>query len=290
MASRHWHFSLARFVGNTVARAARGFTHLFGRHTGTRAAAHAAAQLAPIVTVRTAKGALRFSCMSAVSAKRALKFLAHEPDTRGWLDAHIRRGDHVWDVGANLGAYTLYACLTDGVTVTAFEPVPATFAILVRNIQLNRLTTRVTPIAMALSNRHAIAPLYLTSREAGSAMHALGSPENVNGHFEAVEALQVAAARGDALAAQFGLAVPDHIKIDVDGHELRVLEGISELLPHVRTIWIEMTDRADKSGENARICHYLEQLGYGCEAVVREGRNRLFVNRLRGATQPSAAA
>ena len=259
---------------------------------GTRAAAHAAVHLAPVVAVQTPNGELRFNCASAVSAKRALKFLAHEPDTRRWIDLHIRSGDHVWDVGANMGAYTLYACLKDGVTVTAFEPVPATFAMLVRNIETNGLTRRVMPVSIALSNSNGVMPLYLSSSEAGSAMHALGSPTNVNGRFEAVEALNVTVARGDALVRQFGMSAPDHIKIDVDGHELRVLEGLTELLPKARTIWIEMTNKADATGENARIRRFFERLGYVADSGVADGRNRLFVNRLQrvGARRPSAAA
>lgn len=215
--------------------------------------------------------------------------MAHEPETRHWIDSHIRAGDHLWDVGANMGAYTLYACLRDGVTVTAFEPVPATFALLARNLEANNLTRRVIPMAVALSNANMTAPLFLSSDETGSAMHAVGSPQNVNGRFEPTGAFNVMVVRGDAIVRQFGVPMPDHIKIDVDGHELRVLEGLSSILPTIRTIWIEMTDRADASGENWRIRRFFERAGYLADPQGGMGRNRLFINRAqqtgsRGAT------
>lgn len=275
--------SLAKLVGTGLARFSRALTLPFGRMVGTRAAAHAAATLAPTVTIQTPKGPIRFWCASSVSAKRAVSFLRHEPDTRDWIDAHIKAGDHLWDVGANMGAYTLYACLNEGVTVTAFEPVPATFAMLAHNIGLNGLSARVTPLCLALSSKTEITTLFLSSPDAGSAMHAVGKAETVRGPFHAKGAMNIPAICGDDLVKQFGVHKPDHIKIDVDGHELAVLEGMQGILSTARTLWIEMIAAADQSGENARITEFLRGLGYEVKSLASEraGRNRLFVNRAR---------
>ena len=69
--------------------------------------------------VKTPRGVMRFWCPSSTAAKYAVNFMRYEPDTRGWIEAHAAPGQHLWDIGANTGAYTLYAALTEGVSVTA---------------------------------------------------------------------------------------------------------------------------------------------------------------------------
>jgi FkbM family methyltransferase len=255
----------------------------FGRRLSARLKAVTSSVLAPVVNVRTTKGELRFYCTSAPSAKRATNFLEHEADTREWIDRNIRAGEHVWDVGANVGAYTLYACLTPEVTATSFEPVAATFALLATNLELNGMGARVTPLCVALSRKNEIATLFLSSFEAGSAMHALGKAEAVHGPFDPAKTVRIAAMRGDDVIKHFDVRRPDHIKIDVDGHEMAVLEGMREILPMARTVWIEMVAAGDQSGENARIAELLQQAGYRAAPLEsgRLGRNRLFVNGKR---------
>jgi len=276
--------SFAKIIGGGFVLAARAVTAVYGRRVGTRAVAYAAATMPPVVTVDTPKGKLRFWCGSATAAKRSVGFMDHEPDTRDWVDTTIRPGDHVWDVGANIGAYTLYACLRDKVTVTAFEPVAGTFAILARNVAVNGLEARVAPLCMALSNADGLVPIYLASTEPGAAMHALSAPETVRGTFEAEGRQTILAMRGDDIVARLGVPKPDHIKIDVDGHELRVLEGLEATLASVRTLWVEMVAAADASGENARIDAFLSARGFEVRPLStgRTGRNRMYVNREKG--------
>jgi FkbM family methyltransferase len=271
----------ARLYGAGLALIARLLTLPFGTKIGARAAAHASSVLAPIVTVRTPRGPLRFWCPTAASATRATNFNKKEPETRQWIDAYVRPGDHVWDVGANIGSYTLYPCLTKDVTVTAFEPMAANFAVLAKNIALSGFSDRVTPLCLALSDQNRLASFYLADTEAGRALHALDAAENVRGAFRVAGRQSVAAAKGDDLVKIFGVRAPDHIKIDVDGHELRVLEGMAAILPTARTVWIEMRSIADVSGENKRISEWLERLGHRLEplAAGQAGKDRLFVNR-----------
>ena len=266
--------SFAKLLGHGLARTTRGVTRMFGRRTGGRAAAHASAMLAPVIETPTARGVLRFRCGSAMAVRHAVDFEKHEPDTRRWIEERIRPGEHLWDVGANVGLYTLYAGLGDGVTVSAFEPVAATFAHLSHNIALNGVSDRVTAFCVALSDKNGVAPLYLASTEPGMAMHALDQPQNIHGRFEPAAKQFVLSMRGDDLITQLSLRTPDHLKIDVDGHELQVLKGLSATLPQVQTVWIEL--QANAAIESLLAHHGLESAGnYG-------GRNRLFVNRERG--------
>jgi FkbM family methyltransferase len=263
--------SLAKLIGSGLAHATRGATRVLGRRTGARAAAHASALLAPIVETVTPRGTLRFRCASATAARQAVDFPRHEPDTRRWIAEYVRPGDHLWDVGANVGLYSLYAALVDDVTVTSFEPVASTFAQLTENIALTGVAERVAPLCVALSNSNGLSPLYLANTEPGTAMHALGAPENVHGPFEPARKQFVPSFRADDLLTQLRLPIPRHVKIDVDGHELPVLEGLGDLLARISTIWIEV------EGEHDSIQAFLVQRGFEIRPSYG-GRNRLFIN------------
>lgn len=267
-----------RAIGSGLAGALRAISMPFGTEMGSRIAGHASQLVAPIVSVQTPRGAMRFWCPSSTSAKYAVNFMRYEPDTRGWIDAYVTPGHHMWDIGANIGAYTLYAAMAKGVTVTAFEPVAGTYAALVKNISLNPSAKDCVALALALSDANAIAPFYLRNTEAGGAMHALGAPETYDGRFEAERVEHVVSMRGDELVQRFGARRPDHVKLDVDGHELRVLRGLSGILSAVKTLWIETEGAAEASGENARIENYLSGFGFSIE---QKGRNCLFVNHAR---------
>jgi len=190
------------------------------------------------------------------------------------MDEYLKPGEAVWDIGANVGAYTLYACLTPRVRVLAFEPLAGTFALLAENIALNGVADRAIPVCVALSNTNGLSPLYLASTEPASAMHALGAPENVRGPFDPAGMQMAISMRGDDLALQLALSTPDHVKIDVDGHEPQVLEGMGDLLAQVSTVWIEVEGQGDDIEALLGARGFDSGISYG-------GRNRLFVNRNR---------
>jgi FkbM family methyltransferase len=274
-------FSAAKLIGGGLAAGARLMTRPLGGYYGARTAAHASSSLAPVIAIRTKHGVVRYRCPSATVAKHAWKLLEREPDTIAWIDEYVKSGDHLWDVGANIGAFSVYACLRDGVSATAFEPVAGNFDVLTQAVILNGLGARVTPLAMGLSDETGLLTLYLIDTEAGAGLHALDAPVNVRGSFEAQAAVTVPVMRGDDTIALFGAKQPVHVKIDVDGHEMRVLKGMTSALANARTVWIEMTGDAQASGENARIGDYLGALGFQEQKLTSglTGENRLFVNR-----------
>ncbi|MBV9570743.1 MAG: FkbM family methyltransferase [Alphaproteobacteria bacterium] len=270
-----WYDLNPRRLGGWFAGLVRALAAPLGKTASARTAAHTANRLAPIVPVHTPRGVLRFRCPSFTAARRATRFLVSEPETRAWLEEYAKPGDHMWDVGANVGLHALYACLLPGVTVTAFEPVPNTFAVLADNVAINGFGERASCLCLGLSDANAMVPIYLTDADAGTTMHALGAPVNVAGAFEAAGVVNVLTARGDELVARFGVTAPRHLKIDVDGHELRVLKGLRSLLPGVRSVWIEMLEGAHNADENSRIESLLTEAGF--EKRHRAGMNQLFV-------------
>lgn len=127
----------------------------------------------------------------------------------------------VLDIGANIGNHTL-AFATVAAQVHAFEPVPHIHALLRRNVEQNTLGN-VTLHALALSDRDGEATIHMV--KAGN-FGASGFDQRGND----TEAVQVQKRRGDALLADLGVARVDLLKIDVEAHEVYVLQGLMDTL------------------------------------------------------------
>jgi FkbM family methyltransferase len=168
-----------------------------------------------------------------------------EPETVAWIERSVRSGDVLFDIGANVGAYSLVADRATGgrCTVYAFEPSFSTFAQLSRNVALNGSAGRVIPLLVALSDVNGLVTFNYSSIAPGAALHALGgSVDNLGRPFRPALSQPVLSYRMDDFVAQFGLPAPNHIKLDVDGVELKVLLGAARILanPALRSILVEV--------------------------------------------------
>lgn len=155
---------------------------------------------------------------------RALLSYVGEPDTVQWIRANLRSGDVLWDIGANVGAYSLLAAkLIPGASVAAFEPYIPTFSHLWENIAQNGLSSQIVPICVALSDRTAIDELGISDPRAGSAEHVLGR-KDMKSSQPSVGIM------GDDACKILGVAPPTLLKVDVDGYEVHVLKGMASAL------------------------------------------------------------
>ena len=164
---------------------------------------------------------------------RAKTLLEKEPITIRWLERVISPGEVLLDIGANVGGYSVLAGLK-GAQVWAVEPEAANHALLAENLKANGLDpTRA--LRVALSDRVGDGQLRLSATEAGAACHELGAdgPMQQPVHVETVDSLTAA---GRAL-------IPDHIKVDVDGLEPRVLAGATRALRRARSLLVEVDPR-----------------------------------------------
>ena len=105
-----------------------------------------------------------------------LNSCAKEPETVQWIEQYVKPGDTFYDIGANIGAYSLIAD-AQGAIVYAFEPVPSTFAHLARNVTENK--ARIWLIPLGVMDRPGIDVLALSSEEAGAASHRWHSREGL---------------------------------------------------------------------------------------------------------------
>jgi FkbM family methyltransferase len=145
-----------------------------------------------------------------------------EADETDWFVRTVQPGDTVVDAGANVGYYTLIASRLVGEKgkVYAFEPDPANFELLRRNVELNRLKNVVLE-QKALSNRKGTIKLFLARSNKGD--HRIYQPGG-----ESRPSVDVEAVRLDEYFK--GRERVDVVKIDTQGAEGLILEGMTGLL------------------------------------------------------------
>jgi len=175
---------------------------------------------------------------SALELWRCRTYESKEPETLDWIDS-FSEGDILFDIGANIGLYSLYAGAR-GMRVLSFEPEGQNFAGLANNAMLNELE-RVTPYCLALADKEGFDLLYLTSTNPGDSQHNLGA-KNPIFQRECNGTQGIFASTLDRLCSEHGFPIPQHIKIDVDGLEDRILEGAQMVLTHpeFRSLLIEI--------------------------------------------------
>ena len=165
---------------------------------------------------------------------------------------NISSGDVVIDVGANIGDYTLIACkkIGDSGKVLAFEPLPETFSILKRNIQLNKIT-HCQPFLKAVGEKPGIVNLYKTNAS-GTMAHLdyfLNGKELIKKHETEVITI-------DAMLRSSDIENVNMIKIDVEGFEHEVLLGclnsfkkkkIQKILCEIHFKYLESKGKSDET-------------------------------------------
>ncbi|SME99188.1 methyltransferase, FkbM family [Tistlia consotensis] len=174
-----------------------------------------------------------------------------EPWTVEWIEREFAAGGVLYDIGANVGAYSLVAGAVSGDKgrIFAFEPAYRTYAALIDNVALNRMQGRITALPLALSDRVTMSDMRYRSNESGAGMHGIGD-EPVEGmkDFDATLVYPILLYTLDRAVEDFGLPAPNYVKIDVDGHECALLEGARRTLggPAIRSVLVEC------SGEERR--------------------------------------
>lgn len=192
------------------------------------------------------------SVESRIEYETRLHSCKKEPDTVEWIENFLKPGDVFFDVGANVGAYSLVAAkfFDGGVKVYAFEPAFLNYTQLCKNLHLNGCQASVVPLPVALSDKTALGVFNYHDLIPGGALHTFGAAIDHKGEaFEPAFTQHMISYRLDDLIGQFGLPAPNHIKIDVDGIELDVLVGARETLsnPALRSLDVEL-----EAGEGER--------------------------------------
>ncbi len=174
---------------------------------------------------------------SDVVGRHLYKYRRYEPEIAAALATQVKfeTDDVVFDIGANLGWYTLLIdrLAAEPCRIYAFEPDPDNFALLRENLALNEARSDITPVNAAAAD------------EAGI-MHLTRYPSGNNGRHSLLalhegERVPVDTLRLDDYCEQQGLSdVPVRLlKIDIEGFEPVALRGAPGLLRRCEWILIE---------------------------------------------------
>lgn len=202
-----------------------------------------------------------------------------EPATIKWIEQNLKKGQVFYDIGANIGAYSLAACAkTAGkAKIYAFEPGFSTFPELCKNICLNGFQNSIIPLNIALSAKLGFEDFIYQSIESGAAEHTgLGNNSNTSQSVKTgVFSQKMFIYTLDELVKTKGLEPATHIKIDVDGHELKVLEGARATLAgaSVKSVQVEV-DVSTK--EATEILKLMDKLGFFPNKKNRHSQSNIY--------------
>lgn len=180
-----------------------------------------------------------------------------EKEMEFWRNA-IKSGMTVIDVGANVGVYTFSAALRVGATgrVLAVEPFSGCIRCLEETCKINQINW-VKICAGAASDSNGIARLGLsTAHELNEIIDSNLEGETQSGNFETVSCFTL-----DSLIESENIAQVDFLKIDAEGHEIKVLEGSQRILTEFApTILYE--NIAGSKGSNLAVADFLKTKSY----------------------------
>jgi FkbM family methyltransferase len=244
----------------------------FARHFGTSVMQHEGASFERIVTFASG-GRLRCGPDEQIGWLALQHYflgtitgqMEDERPIVRFLDKAVRRGDIFFDVGSNLGFYSLYVgplCGKSG-EVHAFEANPVLIEPLNRSIALNRDVSNIRLNAIAVGREsNKFLPLYDPERIGNSSFHA-------HGWLRKDSYVSVPVISLDDYAARNGITRIDSVKIDIEGAELEAFEGMSGIFDRSPPGFIvcelmpsRVSRRADSAARPTEIMGHLERKGY----------------------------
>lgn len=143
---------------------------------------------------------------------------------------HIFQGGHILDVGANIGytSYVFSQVASNGSKVFAFEPEPDNVSLLLQSISERQLQSTILPVAAAVGREAGSLQLWVNKAHHGD--HRIVTDE-FQKHLGESESRTVDMVSVDSFLSSNAPSQPvSFVKIDVQGYELEVCEGMKGTL------------------------------------------------------------
>lgn len=193
-----------------------------------------------------------YRCATFDEYNRAASLFYKEPGTFAWIAGELSDGDVFYDIGANMGIYSVPAARRVGAEglVYAFEPHLANAERLLTNVLANGLQDRIRVVSSALHETSGFFEFKYRDLTAGTSMSQLESDRDAFGRaLDPVASELKYATTVDDLVEAGTVRPADLVKIDVDGNELLILRGMRRLLtgerpPRAVQVEVNVDERA----------------------------------------------
>ena len=185
------------------------------------------------------------TCTNWITHFRWFLFKTKEPDTINFIDKYLEKDDVFFDIGANVGVFTIYAAKKHkNISIYSFEPEVANLAVLKENIIKNNITERVYMYGVGISDSDGLSKLHIHDFETGAAYNTESENHidySAEGKFPIIWAEGIYTVSIDNFCDELNL-VPSVMKIDTDGNENKILDGAKNTLSNklLRSLVIEM--------------------------------------------------
>jgi FkbM family methyltransferase len=148
--------------------------------------------------------------------------------------------------------YSIYAAKKRGAHVFAFEPSVFNLELLARNIYINELQDKIIIIPVALSDALGPSKFKMSSTAWGGALSTFGQDFDQYGNkLKSIFEYQTIGVSMNDAVSLLGIPAPDFIKIDVDGIEHLILRGGANILNHVQSVLVEISDDFAQQAEES---------------------------------------
>lgn len=212
---------------------------------------------------------------------RAKSFSTKEPETLQWIESFSKESVF-WDIGSNIGLYSIYASL-NGIKSFSFEPMPENINQLKKNVVINNLDNNII-IPLSINDISKISRMNFKSIHVSGSSHSSfysTLDQHLNSSFD--KSFQTIGISSNDFIKQYGLKPPTYVKIDVDGNEIACLKGLSEILPNIKELLVEV----NKETNRKEIVEFLEKKNFKIKKTCSKGfdtkspmQNIIFENKI----------
>lgn len=223
-----------------------------------------------ISTVRSFESGLKIKLDLDEWIQQHIYFLGSwDPRGMNFLRNYLKQGDVFFDIGANIGTYTLVASRIVGETgvVHSFEAITDVYHRMVENIELNKLNN-ITPNHRAVYQHSQMLEFFVSSKE-NAGMSSIFHHDTESGKLENVQAVSI-----DEYIESGNISRVDMIKIDIEGAELFALKGMTTTLERFHPVLImEVSDDVLKNTgiSGNEILELLTGMGYVRKKIYKCG-------------------
>ena len=208
----------------------------------------------PVKRVEDGGRVYKFYSEEPIEARRIGSMFYKERGTISWIKS-LDEDDVLFDIGANIGIYTIYAAPRVK-RVVAFEPHLGNAFRLLQNIHLNKFKN-VNLVASPIHNKLGLFDFSYRSFGVGESHHTLSEEDYGNIELKVVLHL-------DFFVENNFLPTPTCVKLDVDGNEFLILKSMKKTLEKgvIKSLIVEYNGEPTETVEKNRLRTFLEEVGY----------------------------